>query len=142
MSIILGNHHVLFELTGKLALKWGWPPHFRPKQVCLKKCSSRPCLGLEWGSFTFFTGKKMNSNQPRSKKHGVLENSWTAMISNRGYCCLSLGVKMLATGMGNWKFSLGKIIHGKKLNCGLRITASTSPVNFCCTLQLDLMMLP
>lgn len=49
---------------------------------------------------------------------------------------------MPAMGMGSWKFSLGKIIHGKKLSCGLRITASTSPVNFCYTLHLDLMKLP
>lgn len=37
VSIILGNCHVLFELPGKLALQWGWPPHFRLKQeICIK----------------------------------------------------------------------------------------------------------
>lgn len=106
----------------------------------VSNCSSRPLSGVGMGSFTFVTGRKMNSKQPRSKKHGVLENSWTAMISNGGYSCLSRDAKMPATGMGNWKFSLGKIIHRKKLNCGLRVTASTSPVNSCCTLHLDLMI--
>lgn len=83
------------------------------------KCSSRPLSWLRMGSFTFVTGRKMNGKQPRSKKHGALENSWMAMLSNRGYCCLSRGLKMPATGMGSWKFSLGKIIHGMKLSCGL-----------------------
>lgn len=45
--IIFINFHVLFELSGKLALKGGsYTPHFRLKHVCLKVSSNAAYLAM------------------------------------------------------------------------------------------------